>query len=281
MTSYSQIGRQRFENMEELRHKKTKEDIFIEEILSWYKSNGRHDLAWRKHITPYRILVSEIMLQQTQVSRVKPKFKAWMVQYPSFASLSRASLADVLTLWQGLGYQRRAKALYNISKTEKILPRKYEELISLTGVGAYTASAVCAFAYNIFSYPVLETNIRTALIDYFYKDREKIHDKELYTLLSRLVLHVKVKEVGARTWYYALMDYGAYLKQIQVSHNTKSVHYTKQSAYKGSVRQLRAKVLFAVVHKEPLPTDSRVKGIIATLIQEGYLIKKDGVYSIS
>jgi A/G-specific adenine glycosylase len=258
-----------------------KDDEFIQQILSWYGDNGRHDLVWRKHITPYRILVSEVMLQQTQVSRVLPKFKAWMIQYPTLTSLGDASLADVLTLWQGLGYQRRAKAVHHIARTEKVLPKNYEELLSLTGIGTYTASAICAFAYTTFSHPVLETNIRTALIDYFYKEQEKIHDKDLYVLLSRLALHVRVKEVGARTWYYSLMDYGAYLKQIRVSHNTKSVHYTKQSVYKGSTRELRAKVLFAVVHKESLPVDSRVEGVIATLIQEGYLIKKDGVYSIS
>jgi A/G-specific adenine glycosylase len=280
MTSYSHVDRYRFEDMKEGTDKQHKEDMFVQEVLSHYNNNGRHDLVWRKHITPYRILVSEVMLQQTQVGRVLPKFEMWMARYPNLTALGHANLKDILILWQGLGYQRRAKALYHIAKTEKIIPRKYEELLTLVGVGSYTASAICAFAYDTFSHPVLETNIRTALINYFYKEQEKIHDKELHALLNRLALHISVKRVGARTWYYALMDYGAYLKQIKVSHNTKSTHYSKQSRYKGSVRELRAKILFAVVHKDPLPVDARTGDVIAKLVEEEYILEKNGMYSI-
>lgn len=259
----------------------TKQDTaFVQSILSFYKEKGRHDLVWRKKIQAYRILVSEVMLQQTQVARVTEKFDKWMKLYPTLKDLKSATLQEILILWQGLGYQRRAKALYEIARTYNVIPKTHEELCSLPGVGPYTASAVCAFAYNEFAYPMLETNIRTALIEEFHQGEESVHDGMLYDDLSRLEKNKFVQEVGARMWYYALMDYGAYLKDSKISHNSKSAHYTKQSLYKGSVRELRAKTLFAITHNEKLPEDIRLEQVLKALVKEGYIMQVGKKYKI-
>lgn len=252
----------------------------IKRVLAYYKKHGRHDLVWRKNITAYRILVSEVMLQQTQVTRVLPKFEVWMKAYPTLAALSGSSFKDILVLWQGLGYQRRAKALYTISQIHKRLPASFDELLKLPGIGTYTASALCAFAYDEFSHPLLETNIRTVLIEQYHHGTSKIRDTTLYEDLHRLALYKEVQAVGARVWYYALMDYGAHLKASRISHNEKSAHHTKQSVYKGSVRELRAKTLFAITHKEKLPDDSRTEQVLLMLVNEGYVVKRGKGYRI-
>lgn len=253
---------------------------FINEILRYYKASGRHQLPWRKNISSYKVLVSEIMLQQTQVLRVIPKFTVWMKIYPTLTALSKASFKDVLILWQGLGYQRRAKALYELAQTTTRIPQSFPELLKLSGIGPYTASAVCAFAYDSFSHPVLETNIRTVVIESFHPGEEEIHDGVLYDDLARLEKNITVKKLGARAWYYALMDYGAYLKQSRISHNKKSAHYTKQSSYEGSLRQLRAKTLFAITHEEKLPTDARLEEVLQVLLTENYIKKMRNRYEI-
>lgn len=260
---------------------KQRDAQFIRRVLLHYKKEGRHDLIWRKKISAYRILVSEIMLQQTQVSRVLPKYEVWMKAYPTLEKLGQASFSDVLKLWQGLGYQRRAKALHEIGKERKVLPKTYEELIALKGIGPYTASAIMAFAYDEFPPFLLETNIRTALIEEFHQGETSIHDGILYDDLARITKHSSVQKMGARHFYYALMDYGAHLKSQKISHNAKSAHYAKQSPYEGSTRQLRAKVLFAIAHKEKFPKDERTNSIVEKLIHEGYIIRKGKTYLIS
>lgn len=254
---------------------------FIKTVLTYYKAHGRNNLPWRKNITPYRILVSEVMLQQTQVSRVLPKFQAWMKTYPTLSALSKASLTDILKLWQGLGYQHRAKALLDIAKTTKTLPKEYEGLLALKSIGPYTASAIMAFAYDTFPEYLLETNIRTVLIEAFHQGEMKVHDGVLYDDLSRLTKNRAVQKVGARTWYYAFMDYGVYLKSMKISHNEKSAHHAKQSPYEGSTRQLRAKVLFSITHKEKLPKDERLNVVLKQLLKEGYIVQKGKNYSIA
>lgn len=258
----------------------TDDKEFIREVLRFYKQYGRHDLPWRKDGNAYRILVSEIMLQQTQVKRVLPKFTQWMKMYPTLATLGKAKLSDVLILWQGLGYQRRAKALYTIAQTHKKLPVQFDELLTLPSVGTYTASAVCAFAYDTFAHPMLETNIRTALIEAFHQGEEKVHDGMLYDDLTRLLDYKEVKKLGARVWYSALMDYGASLKEQAISHNSKSAHYTKQTPYKGSLRELRAKALFAITKGEALPSDERLGQVLEALTKEKYIIKTKQGYTI-
>jgi A/G-specific adenine glycosylase len=243
----------------------------IKLIVEHYSNHGRHDLIWRKKINPYRVLVSEVMLQQTQVVRVMPKFSDWMKLYPTLSKLRKARLKDLLILWQGLGYQRRAKALYSISQTITSLPKTFDELIKLPCIGPYTASAIMAFAYNTFSHPVLETNIRTALIEMYYKNLSSVDDRVLYSKLSELAKYQEIQSLGARHWYYALMDYGAHLKVSKVSHNKKSNRYIKQKPYKGSLRQLRAQVLFAVTRTDVLPDDERIDAVLKQLLDEGFI----------
>jgi A/G-specific adenine glycosylase len=257
---------------------KKKDDHVMKTVLLYYKNHGRHTLPWRKDVRAYSILVSEIMLQQTQVKRVLPKYRQWMKMYPTLSSLSQSSLKDVLMLWQGLGYQRRAKALVTIAKEYSRIPQKHEKLLELPGVGSYTASAICAFAYNIFSRPMLETNIRTAMIEFYYPTHTRVTDNMLVENLLRLQLHPFANKIGARNFYYALMDYGSYLKSRKVSHNAKSAHHRKQSSYKGSLRQLRAKVLFAVTHNEKLPEDQRNNSVIEVLIKENFITRKGKRY---
>jgi A/G-specific adenine glycosylase len=257
-----------------------KDRVFVTQVSNYYRTSGKHSLLWRHGITAYRILVSEVMLQQTQVGRVMPKFTTWMKRYPTLTSLRSGTMKDVLTLWQGLGYQRRAKSLFMIAQKYNRIPNTFDELLTLPGIGVYTASAICAFAYNKFAHPVLETNIRTALIEYFHKNEDKVDDDCLYEDLRRLEGVGEVMSLGARNWYYALMDFGANLKANNVSHNTKSIHYRKQTAYKGSVRELRAKILFAITKGESIPDDTRTTYVIAQLIKEDYIIKSGTRYTL-
>ncbi len=253
---------------------------FLRTVIDFYSKYGRHELAWRKSITPYKVLVSEIMLQQTQVSRVLPKYELWLKLYPTLNKLRNASLTQVLTLWQGLGYQRRAKALLTTANSVSSIPKNFNELRMLPGVGEYTASALMAFAYNTFDNPVIETNIRTALIEHFFNERSEVNDEELKDILIQLSNLEEVRKLGARHWYYALMDYGAHLKTKAVSHNSKSSSYKRQTKYKGSQRELRAKVLFAITHKNNLPEDARLEVVLNELLKEGFILKTKSSYRV-
>ena len=219
-------------------------------VWTHYRAHGRHALPWRKTHDPYKVLVSEVMLQQTQVDRVIPYFNAWMKEYPTVQALAAAPLARVLTHWQGLGYNRRAKMLHEAAKAVASehggkLPKTVEGLELLPGVGPYTARAVAAFAYNqdvIF----IETNIRTVVIHYAFGDRTGITDAEITAVLEKLLPQAK-KEGSVREWYAALMDYGAHLKRSGVKLNARSKGYAKQSKFEGSGRQVRGAILKALV----------------------------------
>lgn len=216
-------------------------NFVLRELKNFYKKNKRAHLPWRKTKDPYKILVSELMLQQTQVSRVLIKYDSFLKKFPTFEVLASAPLSDVLKEWQGLGYNRRAKFLH---QTAKIVmgeytgrfPKDPAVIETLPGVGHYTARAVVAFAFNI---PVvcIETNIRTVFMHFYFKDKETISDKEILPLIER---DLKKSKMEPRDFYAALMDYGSYLKANGVRINNKSKHYTKQSKFEGSIRQKRA-----------------------------------------
>jgi A/G-specific adenine glycosylase len=220
----------------------TKERLFVGRVLLWYERNGRHGLPWRHTTNPYHILVSEVMLQQTQVNRVIPKYKAFLQRFPTVAVLARAPLADVLTLWQGLGYNRRAKCLHECAQVvvrdyEGVFPAYESALRTLPGIGAYTAGAMLAFAFNQ-GIPIIETNIRTVYLEHFFKNAAVVTDKE--------ILHIVTKTLppdNPREWYYALMDYGAHLKRVGKGQLHKSRAYRKQLPFKGSNRQLRGAII--------------------------------------
>jgi len=222
-----------------------------------YKKQGRHGLPWRLTQDPYKILVSEVMLQQTQVERVIPFYKNFLKKFPTAKVLAAAPLADVLKAWQGLGYNRRAKLLREASQELVRTPlfstrlNLVKELEKLPGVGPYTASAVAAFAYNQ-DVVFVETNIRTAIMYHFFSKKNKkgtmtyrsVSDAQILEVLEHLSPRGKSRE-----WYSALMDYGAYLKRSGVQINKKSKHYTKQSAFTGSLREARGAILRALAEK--------------------------------
>jgi len=229
--------------------RKTSSEIraFKRTVLAHFQSHGR-DLPWRKTRDPYRILVSEFMLQQTQVDRVIPKYRSFLKAFPNVSKLARAPLGDVLLAWQGLGYNRRAHHLHEASKEilkryQKRVPKRIAELETLPGVGPYTARAVATFAYGE---PIvcIETNIRSAVLFHFFKEEERVSDKEILPILEAALV---VKDPS--TWLHALMDYGAYIKRTYGNQNTKSAHYAKQPAFRGSKREARGYILRLLLEK--------------------------------
>ncbi len=218
----------------------------IWELRHHYFEEGRRHLPWRMTRDPYKILVSEIMLQQTQVERVIPYYNKFVRTFPSARVLARVSLANVLHVWQGLGYNRRAKYLQAAAKilaAKKTIELTTEFLETLPGVGHYTARAVAAFAFNrpeVF----VETNIRTVFFHHLLSKRKR-SDRQLLPLIER-----SLKESGLepREFYAAMMDYGAHLKRQGIKLNSRSMHYKKQSTFEGSTRQLRGAILRELLH---------------------------------
>lgn len=199
-------------------------------------------MPWRQDTRPYYVLVSELMLQQTQVIRVIPKFNAFIERFPNEWSLAKASLADVLKLWQGLGYNRRAKFLHEAAKIIMsdfggIFPNDEASLIKLPGVGKNTAGAVMAYAFNKPS-TFIETNIRTVYIHHFFNDQFDVDDKQIIELLE-----ATIDKKNPRTFYQALMDYGSWLKANGIRNVNSSKHYKKQLPLKGSIREVRGKIV--------------------------------------
>jgi A/G-specific adenine glycosylase len=261
---------------------------FRKRIYDYYDKHGR-DLPWRKTRNPYRILVSEIMLQQTQVERVIEKYKEFLAAFPDFSSLAKAPLAKLLRIWSGMGYNRRALALKALA--QKVveehngkLPADHDTLLALPGIGKYTAGAVLAFAFNK---PVvfMDTNIRRVYIHHFFHDKENITDDEITPFVEQTL-----DTADPRKWYNALMDYGSMLKQKQVNPNRKSAHYTKQSPFENSNRQVRGMILKVLVKETSLSEaqikkrtgmdPERVKKNLVSLCKEGFIKKNGNSFSI-
>lgn len=224
-----------------------KKDIQTFQSIVWeyYRENYR-PMPWREDPSGYHVLVSEIMLQQTQVPRVMVKFEEFMTAFPNIYDLAEAPLSEVLTVWKGLGYNRRAKFLHEAAKQivsdfDGDIPKDYKDLVSLKGIGPNTAGAIQAYVYN---QPVIfiETNIRRVFIHHFFEDKIGVEDKELLPLIES-----ELPKDNPREWYWALMDYGTFLKTIVPNPNRRSKHYTKQSKFEGSRRQLRAQILDFIV----------------------------------
>lgn len=223
---------------------------FKQKVKRFYKTHGRHDLPWRATNDPYHILVSEIMLQQTQVPRVIPKYKEFLKRFPTAKKLADAPLKDVLHLWSGLGYNRRARMLQQaaqqIERVHKgVFPKRVDELTSLPGVGPYTAGAVAAFAFNT-KVSMIETNIRTVFIHEFFPSTDDVSDSEIMEYVDACI----AREPNPREWYAALMDYGTHIKQTIGNANRKSKHYATQSAFQGSLRQVRGKIIKVLIEGE-------------------------------
>lgn len=258
-------------------------------IYDHFREYGRV-LPWRSTRNPYRILVSEIMLQQTQVERVLLKYEVFLEQLPDVASLARAPLRQVLAVWQGLGYNRRAVALQRIGQrvVDEFggqIPACYDTLLTFPGIGPATAGAILAFAFEqpaVF----IETNIRRVFIHFFFRGRTEVGDQEILPLVKGTL------DLGQpRTWYYALMDYGAMLKTVEQNPNRRSKHYTRQTPFEGSDRQIRGLILKALVLTPSLPIDElvrivgkapqRTKSLINRLVQEGFLTRTEDTLGIA
>jgi A/G-specific adenine glycosylase len=217
--------------------------VWFRELIYRYYRDHRRDFAWRKTTVPYHIVVSEIMLQQTQTSRVIEKYAQFIATFSDFHALAHASPRDVLTAWSGLGYNRRGLALHAIAQRVTaeyagILPADPIILESFRGIGPNTAGSIAAFAFNIPTV-FIETNIRAVFIHTFFHGRaDKIKDQELLPLVEQTV-----DKNNAREWYYALMDYGVMLKKQFVNPSRKSQSYHRQSKFEGSERQIRGAII--------------------------------------
>jgi len=267
------------------------EQDFQQLVWRYYEQHGRHDLPWRVpepdgSFDPYKIMVSELMLQQTQVSRVIPKYYEFLESFPSLEALAKATLGSVLTAWSGLGYNRRAKFLWQAAEKvmrdfQGVFPQETAQLVSLPGVGKNTAGAIQAYAFN---QPVafIETNIRTAYIHHFFEDRVGVGDAEILELVARTV-----DRKEPRLWYWALMDYGSYLKQTVGNLNKLSKTYSKQSPFQGSKRQIRGHVI-RLLTEHPLSlsqltqaiSDPRLPDVLEALVAEQLIIQDGNVYSL-
>ncbi len=267
----------------------TSEEVktFQNTVWEYYHEHGRHDLPWCQpeadgQIDPYKVLVSEFMLQQTQVSRVIPKFENFIRQFPTIQALAVAPLAQILKAWSGLGYNRRAKFLWQTAgilacEFQGRLPDNLSELGRLPGIGPNTAGAVLVYSYNK---PIvfIETNIRTVFIHHFFADKQQVHDKEIADLIAQTLPD------NPRQWYWALMDYGTYLKSTVGNLNKLSKHYTKQSRFVGSQRQIRGQILrllsdgpHNITEVKKVIPDERLAQILQDLLNEG-LIDISGDY---
>jgi A/G-specific adenine glycosylase len=263
---------------------------FIKIVYGYYEKHGRHDLPWRLTTDPYNIAVSEIMLQQTQVARVIEKYREFLQAFPTVQDLAKASLQQVLLHWSGLGYNRRARFLHLMAQTVTAeyggkFPKDREKLLQLPGIGHYTAGAIAAFAYNK-PLPFIETNIRTVYLHHFYNNSTKhITDKELLPLIE-----ATVDQAHPRQWYWALMDYGSYLKSQGITIHRQSAHYAKQSAFKGSVREVRGGIM-KILTKQPASmlqlqkvtdfSSQRIEQAVQSLLKEGIVTKKGKILGIS
>lgn len=261
---------------------------FRRDVYRHYHAHPR-PMPWRETCDPYAILVSEIMLQQTQVLRVQRKYAEFLTAFPTVQALAAASLPDVLTVWQGLGYNRRALAVKRcaeeiVASHDGVFPRSIARMEALPGIGHYTARAVAAFAFGI-AEPLIETNIRTVFIHYFFQGHESVSDKALMPLISATLDHT-----DPRNWYYALMDYGAMLKQKHPNPNRRSSHHVRQSRFEGSRRQLRSNILKSVLAapginsadlaKNLLRPAGELEEILAELEKEGFLENQAGRFTI-
>lgn len=256
---------------------------FQQKIFRFYQENKR-DLPWRKTTDPYKILVSEFMLQQTQVSRVIEYYHKWMNTWPTVESLANESYKNVLQSWMGLGYNRRAMYLHN---TAKVIVDEFDGDVlnavkhyeKLPGIGLYTSKAVQIFADNA-DIATVDTNIRRIFINEFGLD-ELVSDNELFTIAKQCLPKGK-----SRDWHNALMDYGAL---HLTSRKTGIKPKTQQSRFQGSDRQIRGKILRLILKEEQsayqlekeLNVDSkRLSKILTKMLEEETVSKTNKLYHV-
>jgi len=267
------------------------EDLVDEfrQLVYGYAHEHRRNLPWRQTVGSWPVLVSEVMLQQTQVERVVPRFIAFMVQFPCPASLAAASLSVLLESWQGLGYNRRALNLQRaaqqvVTQWGGRLSDDPLELRQLPGIGPYTAGAIAAFAFNqpaVF----LETNIRAVLLHLFFAGQQGVTDTQLLPFVTAVL-----DQANPRSWYNALMDYGSDLKRRFPNPSRRSLHHTVQSRFEGSDRQIRGALLRLLLEVDGMTAAAiglklavngdRLQRILDGMLQEGFVVKRGRRYLI-
>ncbi len=284
------------------------------------------DLPWRRTRDPYEIWLSEVMLQQTQVPRVQARWTEWLDRFPSVFALAEASTADVLAAWQGMGYNRRALALKSAAEEivrvyDGVFPRDTRSLVALPGIGPATAQGIRSFAFDLPGV-YLETNVRTVFLHHLFPDVPAVPDKELVSLVEaacpagsraaekvdaaveRFAVPQDVDDTP-RSWYYALLDYGAYLKKTVPNPSRRSKSYTRQSKFEGSRRQKRAAIVRLLLDAQargerletaevwmllneaereagrPVVERELVSSILSDLEREGFCTERDGAWRIA
>lgn len=285
------------------------------------------DLPWRRTRDPYEIWLSEVMLQQTQVARVLTRWPEWLDRFPSVFALAQAGTAEVLEAWQGMGYNRRALALK--SAAEQVVetydgefPREVKQLVALPGIGPATAQGIRSFAFDLPGV-YLETNVRTVLLHHLFPDVPSVPDRELIPLVeaSCPASEASLADGGAfsagpfaqpqdaedtpRSWYYAMLDYGAHLKKTVPNPSRRAQAYSRQSKFEGSRRQKRAEIVRQLLDAQsrgelldttaihaalneaehtagrPAVEIELVVSILSDLAREGFCVDFDGCWRIA
>jgi A/G-specific adenine glycosylase len=261
---------------------------FREIIYGYYRKHKR-DFPWRHTGDPFHILVSEVMLQQTQTARVADKYAEFIHAFPTPEALAAASLRDVMAVWRGMGYNRRARYLHEtagriVKFSGGAVPEAPEELELLPGIGKATAASICAFAFNR---PVvfIETNIRAVFIHFFFSRRKSVSDRDILPLAEEAL-----DRNEPRLWYSALMDYGAMLKRRNPNPSRKSAHHQKQKPFEGSRRQVRGLALRTLLEHAGITArrlsliigrpEDEVASVIHELEQEGLVRRKGNLLFI-
>lgn len=264
----------------------------------WEQGRAHYrDLPWRDTFDPYAILLSEVMLQQTQVARVLGRWEEWLDVFPTIEALAQAPLPPVLELWQGMGYNRRALNLKRcaeevVAKHGGEIPKDRKALLALPGIGPSTSAGVRIFAFQEPDM-YLETNVRTVFIHELFSEQDEVPDKELKALVEETC----PQDERVRDWYYALLDYGAHLKKTVPNPSRRSAQYKRQSKFEGSHRQKRAYLLRRIVDGEcsleglvadigkaeesagrKAPSEIEVRDILRELEREGFVLEQGGAW---
>jgi A/G-specific adenine glycosylase len=258
-------------------------------VLWGFYRNNKRDFAWRNTTDRYKIVVSEVMLQQTQTQRVVGKFASFTQRFKTFKDLADASTRDVLAEWVGLGYNRRGLALHEIAQRvihefDGQLPDDPGILETFKGLGPATASSIVTFAFNKPT-TFIETNIRAVYLHAFFHESQDVSDKELLPLIE-----LTVDVSNPREWYYALMDYGVVLKKLYKNPSRKSKHHNVQSKFEGSDRQIRGAIVRVLTQKTIATLgqlhalfpeqEVRVRKVLEGLSKEGFIVQKLQHYSL-
>jgi A/G-specific adenine glycosylase len=267
---------------------------FSAAVWEYYRDSAR-DLPWRRTRNAYEILISEVMLQQTQVARVIDKYPRFLALFPTVHALSEAPIADVLGVWSGLGYNRRALSLHRTARLlveghDGRIPDSPDELRRLPGIGPATAAAICVFAFDQ-PHAFIETNIRSAFIHFFFQGSTSVPDTEIHDLVEKAM-----DREHPREWFYALMDYGAYVKKTHGNPSRRSKHHATQPPFAGSRRELRALALRSLLAIAPACAEAaavqallpgahhdldETVSVLDELAKEGFLQRHGAAYRIA